>query len=166
MSWPSGTFWPAVFQEDHEAFALHDYTALATTENAVLIGCRDGYVRRHRDQHETDEGFEIESYVAYGPFYLGGREYNEGIFAEIIVTLDESSGLMSWWLYVGDSHEEALNSVPATSGASSAGRNNVVRPRRRGGSAVLMIGNGATDRKWAVDSIVATVKPVGHQRPH
>lgn len=159
----SGSFWPVQYgNSDHEPFTAWRYTAPA--DAGVLMGCRDGYIRHYDDTHETDEGYEIESYVAFGPFPLGRTAIDEGLLAEVVVTAAEDSGPISWWLYVGDSPQACFEASVAETGMFQAGRNYVERPRRRGSWAMLVLGNGATDRPWALESVHAVLLPRGRQR--
>lgn len=161
---PTAGFWPVDLQEDHEPYRALTTAQRPADASAVFFGCRDGYVRRYRVHWETDEGWEIEAYVAYGPIRAGGNDHREGLLTEIIITAGEQSGRIGWWVYAGASHEACVESAPVYSGASRAGRGYTKRPRVRAGSVMLLLGNAETDRKWAIEAVSARLKPVGRQR--
>jgi len=164
FDWQDKSFWPFDLQEDHEPFVLLVSRDVRTDPNVVYYGSRDGYVRRFRRQHETDEGYEIVSYVAYGPIRLGGDQFRDGMLVDFSATVGEESGRVTWWLYLGDNDEAAVKASVSVTGTLAPGRNYTVRPRRKAGSLMLMIGNGEADRAWQIEGIVARIKPLARQR--
>lgn len=159
-----GSFHPQDFQEAHEPTCAIGLRDAPEGESRPILGCRDGYLRGFNVNAETDEGYEIESYVAIGPLRLGGGDTHDGVFAEMTLTTGEDSGPMQWWLYVGRTPQDALRSAPVAMGTVGAGRSPVVRPRRRGMCAYVMLGNGVQDRRWNFEAANATVMPGGPAR--
>ena len=159
------SFWPWALQSEHEPMSLDVYASPNATESAVLLGGRDGYIRRFDDLAERDESHEIESHVVYGPVRLGGDDYHVGMLMELIGVTSKKSGEVDWEVLVGETHEDALGPNVFASGTwDRAGLNFKARPRARGGSFFLRLSNGLAKRAWSVESITAVVAQRGKQR--
>lgn len=165
FDWDSKTFWPVRLTGTHEPFALLYHSAPAAEDSAVMLGSRDGYIRRYRDLHERDDGTAFTSYIFYGPIRLGGSDYNDGLLTELICRAAVSSGDITWGAYVGETHEAALTAtVFATGTFATAGLNYKARPRARGAALYIKLSNGETGRAWSVEALTIRIKPVGKQR--
>lgn len=164
FDWELKSFWPVALQSDHEAFATAWYSSDNANDSAVLLGGRDGYVRRYSDLAESDEGTEIASWVKLGPIRLGGSDYIDGIITEMIGTLAEDSGPVTWEVATADTHEGALDASARDTGTWAAGLNRKNRPRARGRAVVVKLENQATNRAWALDSLVGVAMRRGRQR--
>lgn len=161
------SFWPWTFQSAHDPMCSEVYAPSANadaTEAAVLMGCRDGYIRRFDDTAENDDGSEIPSYVLYGPIFLGDR-YREGMLLELIGVTAEKSGEVDWEVFVGKTPEDALRLETFACGTwDKAGLNFKARPRARGGAFFLGISNNVANRAWALESVLVVVDQRGKQR--
>lgn len=164
FDWGTKGFWPVDIQSNHEPMRVLAYTSDVPQDNGVLLGCRDGYLRMFRPEYETDEGYEIVSYVAYGPIRAGGDDFRYGAITELTATLGEGSGPVCWYIMSGDSHEEAVEAAPKATGAVVAGRNYTTRPRVSGGSLMLVLARGLAYRRWAIETLNAGIMPMGPQR--
>jgi hypothetical protein len=111
---------------------VFSYSGTGGAGNHVLLGGRDGYIRKFHRSNQTDDGTIIDSYCWLGPIRLGGSDYLDGILTEVVAILDDESGDVDWELYVGDSPEEALVSTAITSDTWDGGVNYKDRPRVRG----------------------------------
>jgi hypothetical protein len=168
FSWEGKAFWSDKYDTtDHEPTAIFNYTADIGESSAVLLGCKDGYIRRHRRVNETDDGTEIDSYVMIGPLRLWD-EWHDGILAELDATLSEGSGQVTCTLLVGDSHEAAVTDTALWTKTWSVGTNGgrcpTWRPRARGASLIARLANGATDRRWGIDRLVGKAERAGRHR--
>lgn len=154
------TFWPVSLNSDHEPFALATHP-LVTDDNhrIVLLGCRDGYVRRFHEDQTTDDGETITSRVIYGPFLLGNSDAMDGFLRELTATLDLESQDVTWNIYVGDGNELALVQTTAfETGLWSAGRNYDSRPNAQGVSAVIEV---TSAKRWAIERVHAVFEAAG-----
>jgi len=162
-----GSFWPMRLPGDFEPTAVCAYHAVQPIDSAVLLGGRDGYVRRYRLENETDEGAEIESYVDYGPIATSSDKQQDGLVVQLVGNLAEVSGDVAWSLHVGHSEQDAALNDAAFSGTwevfSHGGVNYTNQTRARGRAYRLRLANGATDRAWSVETVRVRVRTTG---PH
>ncbi len=165
FDWEDKGFWPFQLpsaQQPRCSFANNNTDS--APDAAVLLGCRDGYLRRFQRYAESDDGTSFNSSVSIGPLVLGDK-YSEGLLQELYATVAEGSGEVDWALYTGENNEQA--SIATTAFASgtwaSEGLNPTEHPRMRGMSAVLKISNGE-GRAWTVETINAKTIKVGKQR--
>jgi hypothetical protein len=167
LNWETKSFWPEQYQTTHEPTALFNYVADSAEDSAVLIGGSDGYIRRHRRINETDESYEITSYVLYGPF-RGWDVFNDGILSELVATMSEGSGRITWAVLYGRSPEAAITSTARHTGTWSVktdgGRQYSTRPRARGGAMLLKLENADTNRRWGIEQVMAILDFAGRSR--
>jgi len=192
MDWERKTFWPVQLQGDHEPFAIARMLAQSAEDTGVVLGCRDGYIRRYSSLNITDGGNDIETYLVLGPIPLGD-DYNAGRMRQLIGAMAEDSGDVTWMICSGDTYEETLDliadagieyfvdasgnffvdasgnffvadsgSAPDATGTWNNGLNHTVRPAGRGNAFAIKI-VGGTDR-WALERITATRNLVGRNR--
>lgn len=153
-------FWPDKFQTTHEATALMQFNATDANETAVLQGCRDGYIRYFRDEHETDDGNAIVSNIMYGPF-MTAPAGKDGYLTKLKAVLAKGSGSVNWSVTGGQSALEALDATALFTGTwSGDGLSYSARPRTRGAGVVITISNGG-NRRWALDALLADVMQAG-----
>ena len=164
VSWPEGTFWPVVIPNAQEPTAILEFMANDPSQNAVILGARDGYTRRYEDDSQTDGGTEITSFVVIGPLRVGGDDYHDGILSEIWGTLAGNSGQVTWGVQPSDTPEGAVTATATASGTWSEGLNPRTHPRVRAGSAAIKIENAETDRSWAVEQMGAILTRGGKHR--
>lgn len=168
FDWESKSFWPVSHVDNHEPVVLHQYNSIIQDESCVLLGCRDGYVRKYSHRFETDDSEEIESYVDYGPLRMGGSDYDKGLLTELIGVLAQNSGDVDWSVRVGETQESVLNADNFETGTWQTqdwgGLNFKTRVRARGGSVMFRLSNGEPDRAWSVERITAVMHGIGNQR--
>jgi len=167
FAWETKGFWPETYPVVQEPTCIFNYVADDASESAVILGCRDGYLRRHRRTAETDDGTAFSSYVLYGPF-RGWDQLNDGIIADLDGAISEGSGTIGWSILAAQSHEAAVSATARHSGEwathSLGGRQRTSHPRARGGSFIVKLANGDTGRRWGVENMVARVLNAGRSR--
>jgi hypothetical protein len=163
VEWATKSIWPLSLTSAHCPFTLMWRASEQPGSAAVLLGCRDGYVRKFHAASPLDETFGFETYVDYGPFRLGGDEYHDGILTELLGTLAKGSGPVTWKVRTARSHPELKNATDAATGTWTEGRNHTARPRARGGSGLLRL-SGVAGQAWAIDSLAASIEQLGRQR--
>jgi hypothetical protein len=161
IDWRTKTFWPLSLDEDHEPTAVHRLTATVTDRSAVLLGCRDGYLRKFDRQQVDDDGISFTSYILIGPIAIGD-ENRFGIVNELVPILAMTSGDVSWSLLAGNTAEEAMEHTARSLGTWTAGFGKSVRPRERCGTFFLKL--SATDSIWALERVIARLQSVGRIR--
>lgn len=137
-------------------------------EEAVLLGCKDGYIRQFDPSCDTDDGTAISSYVCLGPFMLGDGAIADGMLNELHTALANDGGTATWKLFTGNTAEAAVdaataNSTATWSGTFLAGRSYTEYPRARGVAAVLRIAGTGTKR-WGFEFIKAVRDVAGRYR--
>jgi hypothetical protein len=162
FDWELKSWWPYSFATGVEPTAVLRYNSDVAQYSNVLLGCRDGYVRRFFDANERDEATVFSSYIQYGPFALSPNDYNEGLANEITGRLAKGSGSVTWALQVGDDQEAAQGAGAFETATWTAGTNYVERPRARGMAAVLKLTGGG--QRWAVEGCTLLVQQLGRQR--
>lgn len=163
FDWQDKGFWPESLIANHEPHSIHAYSSTSAEDSAVLLGCRDGYIRRYHYNNETDDGTTFSNYVVYGPLRLGYDDYTEGMVSELFGVIGANSGTVTWSAHMGETHEAALSASAFATGTLSAGINFKVHPRARGASFYLKL-TGATYRRWSVERMGALIRRLGKQR--
>ena len=165
FDWETKSFWPWSVATTYDATASLYFAASCASDTAVILGCRDGYIRRFFPHQETDEATAFTSYCQLGPVKLGS-DYHEGILTELIGSLAQHSGPVAWYVYTGQLGEDAAGSTTAKESGSwsLSGLNYKARPRTRGGSFVLKLQNYTAGRRWAIERVTAVLLKAGKQR--
>ena len=99
--------WPMKLTEDHQPLAA-EIISISGYSNVVL-GCKDGYLRRFSNTVATDDGEALHSHLLLGPFHIGREEGYDGIIAELNSALAVGSGDVKYKLITADSAEEAVD---------------------------------------------------------
>lgn len=166
FDWENKSFWPWRLQSDHEPMACLEHYSFFNDESAVLLGGRDGYVRRYRNRNDRDDGGNaISSYVYYGPFLPGGSPYMEGIVSELVAQTGASSGDVDYSIFAGNTVDSAYSATTAAYSGSwdLAGLNYAENPRVRAAAVFLKLVNGQ-NLPWTVDDIHMQIVPSGKRR--
>jgi hypothetical protein len=160
---PTKSLWPLTMVGNHEPFSLLAYNTETNEGYVVLLGTRNGYVRRYRETFETDEGTAITSYVVIGPI-PGGNELSEGVLSELECTKAEDCGEIDWSILAGDSGEAVLSATASQTGTFARdGIQYTVRPRVRGKALAIKLANGES-RRWALETLAITMLEAGRKR--
>jgi hypothetical protein len=156
------SFWPMSLDEDYEPTATCVYQGSAIEDSGVILGCRDGKLRRYNDLAETDCGTSFESYAVIGPIALAS-EGTSGRLLTMDATVANYSGDVDWEVTAGNSAEAAVLASARDSGTWTEDLNATVRPTCAGQAMTLKL-TGETGRSWAVESVVATRRDAGRRR--
>jgi hypothetical protein len=157
-------FWPQEYDEDHEAFSMHDYVTSIGSANGTLVGGRDGYIRMHNRLNQTDDGEATEEFIEIGPLRLGD-DFADGVIEQLIPVMSTEGSTVAWSIKAEDTHEAvAKASTARRSGTWEPGFNYKTRPNVRGGSAIIKIANGSAGGSWALERITAVIETRGPQR--
>jgi hypothetical protein len=142
IDWKTRTFWPTTFDNDHEPTALCTVQAATPEESGVVLGCRDGYLRRFSAFAATDCGTEFESYVVMGPLITApmGTQTRVQSMAAVV---SAGSGDIEWGLRIGETPEIAASADAVDTGDWVAGINYRVYPAGAGQAiALCLTGSG------------------------
>jgi len=163
-------FWPVKVPATMQPWAMA--TMPGSGYSNVVLGCKDGYLRRFSDTASDDDGTALQSDVLFGPFHVSRMEGVDGQIMEIVGALAADSGTVTWKLVMGKSAEEAVDRAESildgndqievdSSGTWVAGQNCVEYPRSRGPWAVLWL--SSTDQ-WSYSTASMVMERLGRLR--
>jgi hypothetical protein len=165
---PNGVaFWPITIDSDFEPFSIlerRNNTAATIDQSPVLLGGRDGYVRRFDDSLFEDDSQPFVSYIDYGPIPLAARG-QEGILAEMSVVPAAGSGPIECEIRVADTAEELLLADPEVYTFDLDGLNLTVHPRVRGATCSIRFKSAHNTGAWALEEVLLGVDPGGRRLP-
>ena len=162
FDWDRKTFWPLTLSSGHEPLAVCSYQSTAIEDSCVVLGCRDGKLRRFSQLAETDCGTSFESYAMLGPIGLAkDGSFGRVISASGIIAAD--SGDVTWSLHPASTFEGAATADASDSGTWVAGLNADIYPACHGQAAMLKI-TGTAGRKWAMEQVMLQVRESGRRR--
>ncbi|MDD3092241.1 MAG: hypothetical protein PHG80_11500 [Methanoregulaceae archaeon] len=160
-------------------YSLFYYHSNEDGYSDLLVGSRDGYIRKWSDAAKDDDVGIVDTRIissALMPIMpLGGEADRYGRLRSMtIVNAGGSaggefadSGSIEYAFYPGESAEQVVEDVydgtaPHTSGSVSAvGRNNRVRSRVRGAYVGLKLGNSVAGETWALERVDLEVDAKG-----
>lgn len=160
FDWTHKSFWPVAVPNICDPYVVMQYAAQNNVDSCVLMGCRDGYIRRFKDEAFADGVTPISSYVTFGPLKIAGDDFSVGLLTEMQAMLAQNSGNVTWGALAKPSNEPLFNQAMLVTGTfARTGLNPRVRPRLRGGSALIKLSNAQT-KPWALESLVAVAEPL------
>ena len=162
FNWEGKTFWPETLASDHEPTATCSLQATAIEDSGVILGGRDGILRRPSGLAETDCGTSFTSYVRIGPIPMA-PDAEVGVLMALDAVIAEDSGNVAWGICPGLTFEAAAGASAAEIGTWVAGLNATIRPVGRGQAFTLRLA-GVADRKWAFERAGATIRQAGPRR--
>lgn len=162
LDWPTKTFWPASFEGDYEPTATCAYQSVVIEDSGVILGGRDGVLRRFSEHAETDCGTSFETYALFGPIPLGADGQN-GAIISMDAVLAENSGDVTWATQVSTTFEGSITADASDSGTWTAGLNATNYPAARGQAFCLLV-TGETGRRWAFEQTTIVVREAGRRR--
>jgi len=133
-------------------------------DRVVLIGSWDGFVRAVSPTAPDDDGYPIASQVVIGP--LNTEDLDDMLLKDVQGVLAQSSGPVSYQIFVGPTAEAALASAAVASGTwavttNLAGRNFTNFIRRAGHAIYIQLSATAP---WAMEEIRARIATQGKVR--
>lgn len=165
--------WPVKFgDEGHQPVCVARLEQGGLAE--IVLGCADGHLRKFNPASIADDGTTLNSHVLIGPVFLAPDDTRDALFNEIHGIL--LSGNVVWRLFVDSTAEGVANkaqlalneivagetpSAVAASGAWSAGRNDVERPRARGSWVVVLLSSNV---RWVYEAVAITALQLGRAR--
>jgi hypothetical protein len=162
FDWERKTFWPITLTGDHEPTATCQLQATAIEDSGVILGGRDGILRRFSDHSETDCGTAFTTYVDMGPIPLA-QDGQVGTLMSMDAVMAEDIGDVTWGVYPALAFEAATGAAVQGTGTWAAGLNATVHPGGRGQAYMLRI-TGTSGRRWAMEQVVTMVRDSGRRR--
>jgi len=161
LEWESKTFWPMTISANHEPTAVCCLQTTAIEDTGVILGGRDGVLRRFSSTAESDSGTAYTSYVLIGPIPLA-PDAMVGTLVSIDAVMAENSGNVTWEVRPALTFEATATATAISTGTWAAGVNGTVHPAGRGQAFMLKLTNSA--RRWAVEQLAAIVAEGGKRR--
>ncbi|GIW60062.1 MAG: hypothetical protein KatS3mg087_1128 [Patescibacteria group bacterium] len=170
LDWENKGFWRMSVPESMAPIVVYEYFSEFGGDSSLLIGCKDGQVRRFHAAFWRDDDKAIRSFYAIGPLNLGGEEYYEGIITQVESALAMDGGHPLIKVAVAD-YAAAFSKLDINTDRKIKysgrlqfdGLNPKVHPRVRG-SAGLLIVDHDEDPPWLLESLVVSVRPAGNRR--
>jgi hypothetical protein len=176
-------FFPETYPTSSGAYSLFNYPANDPDYADLLVGCKDGYIRRFNDTLKSDNTTAdainvgttaISSYCSIVT-PLGNAEDLEGKLNSLTITTAggvagttfKDTDSVNYELHRGNNGETVLENI--TDGATAqetgsivtTGRQNRIRKKVRGAYLGIKLYNSTVDKTWAVEKLTGEVVPVG-----
>lgn len=162
LNWEGKTFWPMTLTADHEPMATCDLQAVAIEDSGVILGGRDGKLRKFSGNASNDVGTAFVNYMSIGPIPLAADGF-VGRLLSMDAVIAEDSGDVTWNLYPALTFEATYTASSADTGTWVAGLNGRNHPISRGQAYLLKI-TGTANYKWAIEGIETVTMDVGSRR--
>ena len=178
FSFKTNGFFPETYPEECGPYSMLYYDANDPDYADLLIGCKDGYIRKFVDTAKDDDigdtNEAITSYVTY-PITPLGEEDEEGKLAEMVFDLSggaadgkfSDTDEVTYSLFKGDDAETVLEDIIDVADAfksgtlSGTGRKNKIRPRMRGAYMGLKLANSTASETWSVNKVKFSTRKAG-----
>lgn len=165
-------FFPEIYPEECGVYSQCFYAANTETYRDLLLGCKDGYIRRFDETEENDNigatEEAITSYVTFGALPLFDGEY-EGVISSLDVITgggqtgdNTDSNNIGYKIWAGPSAEETLekfdnDSIPNLAGTILAsgvrGRGSRDPRKVRGIYATIKLYNNTLSQTWSFERL-------------
>jgi hypothetical protein len=162
MDWNRKSFWPVSLTGAHEPTATCALQATAIEESGVILGGRDGALRRFNDLAEDDCGTSFSSYAVFGPVALN-EDSSIGKLLYVDAVMAEDSGPVAWECSGSLTFEGASSATVSYSGSLVAGLNASMYTDCRGQAFTMKV-SGTAGRRWAWEQATATILSGGKRR--
>lgn len=163
------SFWPMTYPNSHGPVCTYLYDGDAATDRAILLGGRDGYIRKFSSTATNDDGTAISSYIVLGPVKSSDIDnITVGelhlIFARAQTGVTDFNCSVS--LQVGPTVQLAVESPTRTTTVvyTSYGRQVPWLRRVSGQTAVLKLANSTIDKGWCFEKASVGIEPTGRVR--
>jgi hypothetical protein len=155
------TFWPFTLISDHEPTATCTLQSTTIEDSGVILGGRDGFLRKFSDLADTDCGSTFDSYVVIGPIALNS-DNKTGTVLSMDAVFASVSGDVDWSLSPSPTFEGSVTAATSDQGTWTAGLNATVYPACSGQAFTLTVsGDGL---KWAMEQVSTVIKTGGRRR--
>ena len=143
----TNSFWPESYPNDHGPTAVLDFDANAPTDQAILLGGQDGYVRKIDASSVTDDGTTILSRVKFPPISVGSV-YANGRFSRLTTILGSSSSPVDLRVYAVQSPELVVAATTPVWARTITPLDRYAIPRINANSLMLELKNDSFSTAW------------------
>ncbi len=176
----AGGFFPEEYPDDCGIYSSHFYNATNPTYRGLLLGCKDGYVRKFNDSAKDDTtsastAIAIDSYCVLPITQIAADEMGDAKVKSLsVVNAGGASGgefsdtdNLNIKLYIGDNPEEVLEDIQDVATAvisatiSGSGRRNKLGLNVRTSYLGVKAYNSAVGETWALEKIFGEANQLG-----
>ena len=169
-------FFPESYPDECGAYSLFNYGANNYAYRDLLVGCKDGYIRKFDELEENDDigGSEdaIDSHVSFGPLQIASDPKLRGNITELdLITAGGSTGSddVDCKIYVGDDAEGIVTRLEAGSTpdllkvlkAPGRQKGNTIRQKLNGVYAGIQLRNNTLAETWGFEQLLVGAKQTG-----
>ena len=174
-----GGFFPESYPDECGPYSLFYYAANDNDYADLLVGCKDGYIRKFDETEKDDDTGgstdPISSYVVWPIQHLTEDNDKEGKLTSLTIelsggaaggTFSDTDGV-SYEIHVGDDAETVIEDIkdghdPFSTGTlSGTGRKARIRTRVRGAWLGIKFYNSTATETWAVNKVFGEIKEAG-----
>jgi hypothetical protein len=159
----NNAWWPDQFgNTNFDPTAILVADGDAPGDRVLLLGCRDGFVRKWNFTSEDDDATAINSFVFLGPFQVDrGTEIKMTNYRAVLANGSDAATLTG---YGQESADYNILPSAAFTVTLAAGRNNASWERARGRAVYLKLSSNATANRWVLEELTAEAWPAGRAR--
>ncbi len=171
-------FFPETYPDECGPYALYYYSANDNDNADLLIGCKDGYIRKFDNDKNDDIGGAdqlISSYAVWPVQHLSEDNDNYGKLTSLTIELAggatggafDDTDSVTYEIYVADDAETLIENIkdgatPHSTGVlSGPGRKARIRTRIRGAWLGLKFLNSTASETWAINKVFASIQEAG-----
>ena len=176
-----GGFFPESYPDECGPYSLFYYAANDSDYRDLLVGCKDGYIRKFDESAKDDDiggsDQSIDSYVQFGPLQIADDPKFEGKITGLDIISagalpsggSSDSNDVDCKLYVADSAEKIIEKLAADTNpnfsktfvAPGRRRGSNIRRKIRGVYAGIKLGNNTAAETWGFEQLLIDGKKSG-----
>jgi len=173
-------FFPEIYPSACGAYSLYYYAANDNDYADMLLGCKDGYLRKFSESTKDDSTgatttTAISSYVVLPMLHLTEDNDREGKLTSLTFelaggaadgTFSDTDGV-TYEIFTGDEPETILEDIKdgadafASGTLSGTGRKARIRTRVRGAFIAIKLSNTTASEGWAINRVFGNVEEAG-----
>lgn len=158
----NNAWWPDSFgATDLDPMAVWVYDGDAAGDRVILLGGRDGKIRKWSESTKNDDGTAISSYVVIPILGDLSSEFRLSNWRAVLASYSDTVTFETFGLEQADSQSPG-SAVSTTT--FTAGRNSNFRDKTRGNVVLAKISNSNSARAWAMESLACDREPAGRAR--
>jgi len=171
-------FFPETYPEECAAYSQYYYSANDNDYADLLIGSKDGYIRKFDNDKDDDIGGSdeaINSYAVWPIQHLSEDNDKQGKLTSLTIecaggaaggVFDDTDGV-SYDIHVADDAETLIEDIRdgatpiATGTLTGTGRKARIRTKLRGAWLGIKFYNSTSTETWAINRVFATIQEAG-----
>jgi len=174
-------FFPETYPDQCGPYSLYYYSANDNDYADLLVGCKDGYIRKFDNDKDDDIGGsdqKINSYAVWPIQHLSEDNDKQGKLTSLTIELAGGAGAngtntfadtdsVTYEIHVADDAETLIEDIRdgatpiATGTLSGPGRKARIRTKVRGAWLGLKFLNSEDTETWAINRVFATIQEAG-----